>query len=178
MPMERRPIVGVMGSGDREYPDKSEPLGRWLAEVGVNLLTGGGEGVMTAVSRAFVSVQNRKGASVGVLPAQQDLGPATYPNRWVEIRIQTHLPLTGEHGSDPLSRNHINILSSDVLVALPGSAGTASEVALAVAYARPLIAFVDTRMDIPGLDQLPWIPSAGTLLDVQRFVLRNIQIKG
>ena len=50
---ERLPIVGVMGSGSHPHADLAEPLGRWLAAQGVHLLTGGGAGVMEAVSRAF-----------------------------------------------------------------------------------------------------------------------------
>ena len=66
-----------------------------------------------------------------------------YPNRWVEIPVLTHLPLSGERGTEPMSRNHINVLSSDVIVALSGDAGTLSEVRLAVRYGRPVIAFVE-----------------------------------
>ncbi|MGH6785186.1 MAG: hypothetical protein ACREBP_11255, partial [Sphingomicrobium sp.] len=40
-----------------------------------------------------------------------------------------------------LSRNHINILSCAAIVALPGSDGTASEVALALRYGKPVIAY-------------------------------------
>ena len=65
----RRPVVGVMGSSTRAYEDLSEPLGRWLASAGLNLLTGGGAGTMEAVSRAFAEVQPRAGVVVGVLPA-------------------------------------------------------------------------------------------------------------
>jgi len=69
----------------------------------------------------------------------------------VEIPIRTHLPKSGVEGTDPLSRNHINILSADVLVALPGSHGTASEVELALRYSRPLIAYLKSRDEIPSL---------------------------
>ncbi len=59
----------------------------------------------------------------------------------MEIAIATHLPLSGAQGEDPLSRNHINILSADMIVALPGGAGTLSEVRLAQRYRKPLIAW-------------------------------------
>jgi hypothetical protein len=58
--------------------------------------------------------------------------PHGYPNPWVEIPVYTHLPVSGMGGLDASSRNHINILTSDVIVALPGSAGTWSEVMLAI----------------------------------------------
>ena len=40
-----------------------------------------------------------------------------------------------------MSRNHINVLSSTAVVALPGGAGTVSEVCLAHAYGRPVLVF-------------------------------------
>ena len=65
----RRPVVGVMGSSTQAFEDLAEPLGRWLASIGVHLLTGGGVGTMEAVSCAFVEVHPRHGLVVGVLPA-------------------------------------------------------------------------------------------------------------
>jgi hypothetical protein len=75
--------------------------------------------------------------------------PATNP--WVEIVIQTHLTLSGERGTEPLSRNHIVVLTAHVIVVLPGGHGTASEVKLACAYGRPIVAFVESADDLPGL---------------------------
>ena len=141
------PIIGVMGSGKQEHKDLSEPLGEWLASLPVHLLTGGGKGVMTAVSRAFERVAGREGMIIGILP----MGKESYPNPHVELPIQTHLSLSGVRGSDPLSRNHINVLSSDLIIALPGSHGTVSEVKLALEYKKPVLAFVNSKSDIPGL---------------------------
>ena len=63
----------------------------------------------------------------------------------------THLHMSGHSGTDPMSRNHINVLSSNVLVALPGGAGTASEVSLALRYGRPVVAYLRARDEIPDL---------------------------
>ena len=149
----RVPIVGVMGSGSEGHIERATPLGRWLAESGVHLLTGGGGGVMAAVCKSFYSVRHRTGSVIGIIPWDEDAGKPRegYPNPWVEIPIYTHLPLSGGQGTEPLSRNHINVLSSDVIVALPGGTGTASEVTLAVDYRRPIVAFVDSEDQIPGL---------------------------
>jgi len=168
----RLPIVGIMGSGDMEWPERTTDLGRWLAEKGVHLLTGGGRGVMTSISRAFFDVPDRKGSVIGVLPCQAE-DPSCrpkkgYPNPWVEIPIVTHLPLSGDQGAELLSRNHINILSSDVIIVLPGGEGTLSEVMLANKYKRPLVAYLHERSELPGLP--PAIPIANTLEDVQEFV--------
>jgi len=100
---------------------------------------------MEAVSRAFHDTPARKGLVLGVLPGGEGARApeSRYPNPWVEVVIRTHLPLSGERGREPLSRNHINVLTSDVVVALPGGAGTESEVALAVRYGRPLVVAVE-----------------------------------
>ncbi len=179
-PGKRRPIVGVIGSGVEAHWSRSQPLGEWLAGQGCHLLTGGGEGVMAAVSRAFHGTPGREGLVIGVLPclAGDPLGrpPAAYPNAWVEVPIATHLPLSGERGEDPSSRNHINVLSSDVLIALPGGRGTASEVRLALRYRRPLIAFLDTR------DAIPDLPAETKVEDrlerVEGFVRRQLTGRG
>ena len=95
-----------------------------------------------------------------------------YPNQWVEIPVLTHLPLSGERGMEPMSRNHINVLSSDVIVALPGDAGTLSEVRLAVRYERPVIAFVESDQEIPGLPDSVSISSS--LEGVRTFVMSQL----
>ena len=168
----RRPVVGVMGSSTRAFEDLAVPLGRWLASAGVNLLTGGGAGTMEAVSRAFADVRPREGLVIGVLPADLPDGIAVpragYPNRFVEIAIFTHLPLSGIAGTDARSRNHINILSSDVVVVLPGNEGTESEMTLAVRYGKPAVAFFGDH----AVDWQPpeGVPVARTMAEVEGFV--------
>ena len=161
----RRKVIGVMGSGSEEHAELADPLGRWLAERGYDLLTGAGPGVMTAVSRAFSEVPGRRGIVIGIVPAGRAEG--LYPNPWVEIPIFTHL--TGRGG--PLgedSRNHINVLSSDVIVALPGASGTRAEIELAIRYEKPVIAFWPTA---PGSQLPPDVPIARDLEEVKRFVV-------
>lgn len=153
---ETLPIVGVMGSGVEASKDRAEILGQWLAGEEVHLLTGGGGGLMEAISRAFHETPGRSGKVLGILPgieAPRLSDPTLYPNPWVEIPIYTHLPLSGVEGTETGSRNHINVLTSDVIVALAGGAGTASEVTLAVKYERPVIAFLDSPGDIPNLPE-------------------------
>jgi uncharacterized protein (TIGR00725 family) len=165
-----------MGSSSRAFEDLAEPLGRWLASIGVHVLTGGGVGTMEAVSRAFAEVHPRAGLVLGVLPADLPDGIAVpragYPNPSVEIAILTHLPLSGIAGTDLRSRNHINILSSDVVVVLPGSEGTESEMTLAVRYGKPVVAFF-------GQHAVDWQPPAGvpvarTMAEVEAFVRTSL----
>lgn len=166
----RVPIVGVMGSGSILHAERAAGLGAWLANRGVHLLTGGGQGVMGAVSRAFFETDGRRGLVIGVLPAERDAGQAQpgYPNPWVELPIRTHLPLRGSRGAEPMSRNHINVLTSDVIVALPGGPGTSSEVRLALEYGRPIVAYLGHRAEIPDLPES--VPVCAVLAEVQAFV--------
>jgi uncharacterized protein (TIGR00725 family) len=152
----RQPVIGVMGSGREEHVDLAEPLGAWIADRGWHLLCGGGGGVMEAVARGFASREGRRGVAIGVLPGRVDAGglrtPTGYPNRWIDIPIRTHLPFSGDQGFDPLSRNHINVLSVDVVIALPGGPGTRSEVELAMMYQKPVIAFLGDDGRIDGIE--------------------------
>ncbi len=160
-----------MGSGSQPHEDRARQLGPLLAELGVDLLTGGGGGVMESVSRAFAEHPGREGVVLGVLPAEPGdelCRPRHgYPNRWVEIAIATHLPFSGMSGQEPLSRNHINVLSSAAIIVLPGGSGTASEAKLALRYEKPILAFLD-RAEMP---QLPAAISATVALDEVRAFL-------
>jgi len=176
--VNRLPIVGVLGSGSEPHEEKAKSLGEWLARERVHLLTGGGGGVMEAVSRAFHRVPDRKGLVIGILPGAATVSGYApkpgYPNPWIEIPIHTHLPKSGKEGTHPMSRNHLNVLTADVLVALPGSHGTASEVALALRYDKPLIAFLGSREEIPGLPNV--VEVASDLEEVKTFVRAHLRI--
>lgn len=172
MSVQRLPIVGVMGSGQEDYLELSLELGWLLGTLEVHLLTGGGRGTMAAVSEAFARTHRRQGMVLGILPAD-DSGTKPkpgYPNDWVEIPIVTHLPLSGDRGTDPMSRNHINILSSDAIVALPGGLGTASEVQLAKQYGKPIVAYLGTTGSIPDL---PEDITVATTIDQVETYLRS-----
>lgn len=130
---------------------------------------------MSAVSRAFCEVPDRRGRVIGVLPGEEGSARSKpgYPNPWVEIPIYTHLVFSGKSGQELLSRNHINVLSSDVVIALPGSAGTSSEVALAVSYQRPVVCYLESRDEIPGLPDE--VPVCGDLEGIAQFVRSQLQ---
>ena len=78
---------------------------------------------MAAVSQGAAEAG---GTVVGILP-DRDLSRAS-PHLTIPIR-------TGLGDG----RNVINILSSDIIVALPGSAGTLSEISLALKNSKPLV---------------------------------------
>ena len=151
------PIIGVMGSAEEAHEQLAAPLGKWIADHHCHLLTGGGTGVMESVSRAFVTVQARKGRCIGVMPGTfGENGYVTkpgYPNPYVEIPIKTHLPLSGEMGADLMSRNHVNVLTSDIVVVLPGQEGTLSEAELALRYKKPVAALLPEKGAFPHLPE-------------------------
>jgi len=147
--LRRRRVVAVIGSGTAADADICQQVGRLVADLGCDLLTGAGGGVMEEVGRAFCERRDELGSTaiaIGIVPG--DISPEGhyttkpgYPNSWVELAIYTHLPRSGEDGKDVLSRNHISVLSADAIVALPGGPGTHSEVALAKQYGIALIAY-------------------------------------
>ncbi len=171
-PLPHLPVVGVMGSGSEPHADRARRLGEWIARTGYHLLTGGGAGVMAAATEAFVRVSGRRGLAIGILPAaaggRPGDAPPGYPNPWVEIAVRTHLDQVGPEGAGPASRNHLNVLSSSVVVVLPGSAGTASEARLAVRYGRPCVAWLGARDEVPGLPAA--VPVESEFSSVERFV--------
>lgn len=165
-----------MGSGTHEHDECARPLGELIASLGCDLLTGGGGGAMRAVSRAFTAHPGKRGVCIGVLPcaSENDRGSskAGYPNEFVEIAIRTHLPYSGARGTDDLSRNHINILSSAAIVALPGESGTLSELALAMRYGTPVVALANDPALLLNFPSA--VPQLYDLKDVERFLRRCI----
>jgi uncharacterized protein (TIGR00725 family) len=161
-----------MGSGTERHDALALPLGRWIAERGFHLLTGGGGGVMEAVSEGFASVATRSGLVIGVLKGF--LGTdgrvvVATPNPYVEVPIRTHLPLSGA-GARIRSRNHQRA-ERDLIIGLPGEDGTRSEMELAMRYGRPAIAFLGTAPLPAGW---PAVPLAATIDDVERLALPRL----
>lgn len=168
--------VGVMGSSRDEHDALAGPLGALLARLELNLLTGAGRGVMTSVSRAFVTARHGRGISIGIVPCDsieaRNMPRQGSPNAYVDLPIYTHLPLSGIDGTDDLSRNHINILSSDVVVALPGSEGTAGELELALRYAKPAAVFAASADQVQHFN--PTIPRLYDIDEVESFLKQQI----
>jgi uncharacterized protein (TIGR00725 family) len=122
-----RTVIGVMGSGesgDKALLAQARDLGAAIASEGWVLLNGGrNSGVMDA---SAVGARNKGGFVIGILP---DEGTAA-ASRHLDVAIRTGM---GD------GRNWINVLSSDVVIALRGGAGTLSEIALALKAGRTVI---------------------------------------
>jgi uncharacterized protein (TIGR00725 family) len=124
--MPRSVIIGVMGGGSASKEDQAAAyrLGGLIAREGWILLNGGrNAGIMDASARG---ARDNGGVTLGILP-DDDLE-----------RCSAHIdiPVLTGMGS---ARNYINVLTSRIVVACPGGAGTLSEIALALKYGRPVI---------------------------------------
>jgi len=102
----------------------AEELGELLARAGFIVVTGGRGGVMEAVCKG---AKRAGGVTVGILPGRER-GEA---NPFVDIAIPTGM----SH-----ARNALTVLAGDVVMVIDGGAGTLSEVGLALAYEKPVIA--------------------------------------
>lgn len=124
--MKKALIVGVMGGADvsPEMEKAAYELGRRIALEGWVLLNGGrGAGIMEASAKGAAE---NGGVTIGILPGDS----ADSASRFIRIPIVTGM------GN---ARNVINVLSSHIVVACPGGAGTVSEVALALKSGKTVI---------------------------------------
>lgn len=119
-------VIGVMGGGAADETTRALAyrVGELIAAEGWTLLTGGRPvGVMDAAS---AGARAAGGLVIAVLPDEEpDMATAH-----ADVVICTGM---GD------ARNVVNVLSSHVVLALPGEAGTISEIALAAKAGRPVV---------------------------------------
>ncbi|GAC1354362.1 MAG: hypothetical protein NVSMB42_11980 [Herpetosiphon sp.] len=129
-------VIGVMGPGEGASPEicrLAYDLGAAIATSGWTLLNGGRNvGTMDAAARG---AHDHGGLTIGILP-DSTRERASY---YIDIPVLTGM---GD------GRNYLNVLSSQVVIALPGGAGTLSEIALALKIGRPviLLGFIDDEL--------------------------------
>jgi len=124
--MKKPVIIGVMGGAAVSAKDKDAAyrLGNLIAKQGWILLNGGrNTGIMEASAKG---AYEQGGITIGILPDDHHQGVSDY----IQIPI-----LTGMGNA----RNCINVLSSRIVVACPGGAGTLSEIALALKSNKTVI---------------------------------------
>ena len=125
----KRSIIGVMGGSQFVFPEVEQwayKIGLLIAQEGCILLNGGHAfGVMEASARG---AKEGGGITIGILPEENEC----LTSKYIDIPIKTGMGM---------ARNVINVLSSDFIIALPGSAGTISEIALALNHKKMVILF-------------------------------------
>jgi uncharacterized protein (TIGR00725 family) len=131
-------IVSVIGGRNctREVEQIAQELGKKLAKVADILVSGGLSGVMEAVCSGFKA---GGGLTIGFIPTYNKKDA----NKFVDISIPTGLGL---------ARNVLVVKAADVVVALPGRAGTLSEIAYCIQFGIPVITF--NSWDVPGVIKL------------------------
>ena len=124
--MATRPVrITVVGAGrcDQATASIAERVGAEIARRGGVLICGGLTGVMEAAARG---ARSAGGTTVGILP-----GPsADDANQFIDIPIATDMG----H-----ARNVVNVRAADAVVAIAGSYGTLSEIALALKMGIPVV---------------------------------------
>ena len=111
----------IVNAGDYE---NAYCIGSLIAKEGWILLNGGrASGIMEASARG---AKENGGLTIGILPGTD----SDWASEYIDIPV-----LTGAG----LARNYINVLTSKVVIALPGKTGTISEIALALNIGKKVI---------------------------------------
>jgi uncharacterized protein (TIGR00725 family) len=146
--VKRKPQIAVIGdsSPSAEVLLWAEEVGRLIAHNAGVLICGGLGGVMAAAARGAAEAG---GLTIGILPSYD----ATTANAAIGVTIATGLG----H-----ARNALVVSSGDAVIALPGSYGTLSEVALALTLGKPVIG-VNAWADVRGVEATDSPAAAVTL---------------
>jgi len=131
----RNKTVSVIGGHDcnLEVEQQAILLGKKLSKVVGYLVCGGLSGVMEAVCKGFKA---GKGLTIGITPSYEK----SSANKYVDIVIPSGLGL---------ARNILVVKAGDVVIALPGKAGTLSEIAYCLQLGIPVISL--GSWDIEGV---------------------------
>lgn len=142
MKLRQMPRIGVMGPALclPEVYDLAREVGYLIGSKRAILVCGGRGGVMEASARG---AREAGGITVGILPGSS----AAEANPYIDIPIVTDL------GN---ARNAINVLTSQAIIAIHGSYGTLSEIALALKCHTPVV----------GLDTWDLVPPGGAILPI------------
>ena len=134
--MARKIQIAVIGDSQPpvEVARRAEEVGRLLAQRGAVVVCGGLGGVMAAAAQGAAAAG---GLTVGILPTYD----AATANPAIAVAIPSGM---GE------ARNVLVVASGDAVIALPGSYGTQSEVALALKLGKKVIG-VQAWGDVQGV---------------------------
>jgi uncharacterized protein (TIGR00725 family) len=128
-------IVSVIGghSCNAKVEQIAHKLGFKLSKVVKYMCCGGLSGVMKATCMGFKA---GKGTTIGILPSYSKKDA----NKYIDLALPTGLGL---------ARNLLVVKTGDVVVALPGAAGTLSEIAYCLQFEIPVISL--NSWDIDGV---------------------------
>ena len=121
----QRIIISVIGGHDidTKVGKIANKIGKIVAKMDCILVCGGLSGVMESVCRG---AREAGGITIGLLPGKEK----TDANPYVDIALPTTIGF---------ARNAMVACCADIIVALPGSYGTNSEICYGLVYGRPVI---------------------------------------
>ncbi|MCK4882443.1 MAG: TIGR00725 family protein [Candidatus Omnitrophica bacterium] len=122
---DQKITISVIGGHDidAEVESLAHEVGGIVAKVGAVLVCGGLGGAMKAASRG---AKEAGGLTIGILPGK-DKADA---NPYIDIALPSSIGY---------ARNAMVACSADIIIALPGSEGTSSEISYGIVYKRSII---------------------------------------
>jgi len=124
--------IGIIGSNksqcSKELYEFSYDLGLLLGNKGHTIINGGMLGTMEAVSKGVKDSENGQSKVVGILPFDNK----EQANKYLDITIPTGIGF---------ARNSVVVLSSDILIALGGGAGTLNEISYAWQFGKKVFCY-------------------------------------
>lgn len=147
-------IISVIGGHkcSHKVEQVAHELGEKMAKVVGYVACGGLSGCMEAVCKG---VKAGGGTTIGILPGYEKKSANTY----IDIALPTGLGL---------ARNVLVVKAADVVVALPGEAGTLSEIAYCLQFGIPVISL--NSWDIQGVIKVGTVDEA--VSEVQKLIFR------
>jgi uncharacterized protein (TIGR00725 family) len=132
---ERRRRIAVIGAADAAETERllARQVGAEIARRGAILLCGGLGGVMHA---AAMGAREQGGLTLGFLPGYE----ASAANEAIAVPLPTGL---GQ------ARNVLVVASAEAVIAIGGSAGTLSEIGMALKLGRPVVALHTWSLTAP-----------------------------
>ena len=118
-------IIGVIGgaSVDARAREQAFEVGKRIAQSGATLVCGGLGGVMEA---ACQGARTEGGLTIGILPGSE----TTAANPYVAVPVATGMGI---------ARNAVIVRTADVVIAVDGSYGTLSEIAMALNLGKTVV---------------------------------------
>jgi uncharacterized protein (TIGR00725 family) len=116
-------VIGTDAKLAQDIEDIAELIGENIALNDCILICGGRGGVMQAACRG---AKKAGGRTVGILPSLDGRDA----NRFVDVVITTGMGY---------ARNSLVVSSADAVIAVSGSAGTLSEIGMALSYDKPVV---------------------------------------